>query len=177
MLLMKPRARRIPALLSLAFLLLASGCASLGSLGSLAVLAPTFSMATGQASRLSLLGPSVSRPLGGASIRLYVQVDNPNPLGITLSALAGTLSLEGSEAAQADFPLGVPLAANGSAVVPLDISIDFSSLPRLAEVVGNAVLRGSVAYSLDGTARVDAGVLGAPSFGPMKLISGALSTR
>ncbi|MDR0787179.1 MAG: LEA type 2 family protein [Gemmatimonadota bacterium] len=154
-------------------LLLAGGCASLG----LGVLAPRFSMAGDQPSQLRLLGPSLDRPLGGASVRIYARIENPNPMGITLSALTGRLSLEGVEAADANFPLGMPLAANGSAVVPLDISVSFSSLPRVAELVGQAVLRGSVSYSLDGVATVDAGLLGPTSFGPMKLVSGALSTR
>lgn len=153
--------------------LLASGCATLG----LGIQAPRFSMAAQEPSEFRLLGPSLDRPLGGAAVRLYARVENPNPVGITLSGLTGTLSLEGFEAADADFPLGLPLQANESAIVPLDINVSFSSLPRVAEVVSQAVTRGSVSYSLDGIATVDAGMLGPARFGPMRIVSGALSTR
>jgi hypothetical protein len=153
--------------------LAASGCATLG----LGIQAPRFSISAQEPSEFRLLGPSLNRPLGGAAVRLYARVENPNPVGITLSGLTGTLSLEGFEAADADFPLGVPLQANESAVVPLDINVSFSSLPGVAEVVSQAFTRGSVSYALDGVATVDAGVLGPASFGPMRILSGALDTR
>jgi hypothetical protein len=148
-----------------------AGCASLGGLG---IQPPRFDVAAGQASELRLLGPSLQRPLGGASLRLYALVENPNPIGITLSSLAGTLRLEGYEAADADFPLGVPLQPGGSTVVPLDIAISFANLPGLADVVGRAVTAGAIDYSLSGTATVDAGVLGQPTFGPMTLLQGSV---
>jgi len=153
--------------------LLLSACATLGGLG---IQAPTFRVAAEQPSELRLLGPSLQRPLGGASLRLYARVDNPNPVGITLSSLTGNLSLEGHDAAQADFPLGVPLQPGGSAVVPLDIAISFADLPGLADVLSRAVNTGQVAYSLRGTASVDAGLLGQPTFGPMTLLQGAVRT-
>ncbi|MEX2584111.1 MAG: LEA type 2 family protein [Gemmatimonadota bacterium] len=151
-----------------------SGCATLGGLG---IQAPIFHVASDQQSELRLLGPSIQRPLGGASLRLYARVENPNPVGITLSSLAGTLRLEGFDAADADFPLGLPLQAGGSAVVPLDIAISFANLPGLADVLGSAVTGGEIDYSLRGTARVDAGVLGQPSFGPMTLLEGSVRAQ
>lgn len=165
------RLHRIIALLVL--LSTAGGCAVIGA----GLQAPRFSIASDRPSELRLLGPSLQRPLGGASIRLFARVDNPNPVGITLRQLTGTLQLEGYDAADADFPLGVPLTANGSAVVPLDIAVSFSNLPGLAEVVGNAVISGSVAYTLAGTAQVDAGAFGTPTFGPMTLLRGELDAR
>lgn len=74
-----------------------------------------------------------------------------------------------------NFPLGVPLAAGGQTVVPLDIAISFSDVPALGGVILNAVTGRSVAYRLNGTVGVDAGPLGRPTFGPMALLSG--STR
>jgi hypothetical protein len=149
------------------------GCAAIGA----GLLPPRFSIASEQPSELRLLGPSLQRPLGGASIRIHARVENPNPVGVTLRQLTGTLQLEGYDAADADFPLGVPLAANGTAVVPLDISVSFSNLPGLAEVVGNAVISGSVSYTLAGTAQVDAGAFGMPTFGPMTILRGELDAR
>lgn len=155
---------------------LLSGCAALGGLGQV-IQAPRFAVASGQDARLRLLGPSSDRPLGGVAIRLWARVENPNPLGLTLSRLQGALALEGSRAADVDFPLGLPLRAAQDTVIPLDIAVSFSNLPGLAEVVSRAVTRGSVAYHLNGTVRVDAGVLGQPAFGPMTLLEGSVRTR
>jgi hypothetical protein len=152
-------------------LLLISGCATFAGLG---IQAPRFQVADDQPSQLRLLGPSAQRPLGGASVRLFARVENPNPLGITLAALAGTLNLEGFEAAEASFPLGLPLAAGESVVVPLDIAISFANLPGLADVLGRAVTGGPIGYSFRGTVSVDAGALGQPTFGPMTLLQGSV---
>ncbi|HUE97434.1 MAG TPA: LEA type 2 family protein [Longimicrobiaceae bacterium] len=164
---------RIPVLAVLAAGIL-GGCASLSGLG---ILAPRFEIADEQGSEIRLLGPSLERPIGGAAVRLYTRVENPNPVGITLTRLAGTLRLEGFEAADADFPLGLPLAAGASAVVPLEIAVSFANLPGLADVLRRAAAGGEVAYSLRGTTSVDAGVLGQPTFGPMTFLSGAVELR
>jgi hypothetical protein len=104
-------------------------------------------------------------------------VENPNPIGITLSSLVGTLRLEGFDAAEASFPLGLPLQPSQSAIVPLDIAVSFADFPGLADVIGRAVGTGQISYDLHGTASVDAGSLGQPSFGPMTILQGSLQTR
>ena len=144
------------------------GCATLGQV----IQPPTFRVAEDRPEELRLLGPSVSRPLGGAAIRLYARVTNPNPLGMTLSSLRGGLLLEGQQAASVDFPLGVPLQPGQEALVPLEISISFADLPGLASTLRSAVTGAPIRYQLDGTVGVDAGVLGQPSFGPMTLLRG-----
>lgn len=149
------------------------GCASLGGLG---LQPPSFSVASTQDAEIRLMGPSLDRPLGGATLRLYARVANPNPIGLVLSRLRGNLALEGTRAAEVDFPLGVPLDAGEEAIVPLDVSVSFSELPGLADVVRTALSRGSVGYSLSGTVGVDAGVLGQPTFGPMLLLEGDART-
>jgi hypothetical protein len=154
--------------------ILLSGCATLGGLN---VQAPRFEVATEQVSELRLLPPSPQRPLGGAAVRLHARVENPNPIGITLTSLVGVLQLEGYEAAQTEFPLGLPLGAGQSSVVPLEVSISFANLPGLADVVGRAMTVGQVNYNLRGTARVDAGLFGQPSFGPMSLLQGTVQAR
>lgn len=160
--------------LLLPLLALLPGCASLGNLGNL-LSAPTFQVDQGQQAQLRLLPPGPGRPAGGAAIRLYARVTNPNPLAVTLSTLAGQLELEGRQAAEVNFPLGVPLAAGGQTVVPLDIAVSFSDVPALGGVIMNALTGRSIAYRLNGTVGVDAGPLGRPTFGPMALLSG--STR
>jgi hypothetical protein len=153
----------------------AGACAGLG-LGDL-IRPPQFSVANGRQAELRLIGPSSGRPLGGASVRLWARVENPNSLGLTLSAVQGSLSLEGTRAADVDFPLGLPLSAGQDTVIPLDINISFSDLPGLADVAARLVTRSSVNYQLNGTLAVNAGPLGNPRFGPTTLLNGSLAIR
>lgn len=155
---------------------LVAGCASLGSLAS-AIQPPTFSVAPGRDAEIRLLTPSLQNPLGGASVRLWADISNPNPFGVVLSSLAGSLALEGTRAADVDFPWGLPLVAGQDTIVPLDISVSFSDLPGLGNVLSRAVTEGAVDYSLDGTMTLDAGLLGQPSFGPTNLLQGSIRTR
>jgi hypothetical protein len=147
-------------------------CASLEGLRAL-VQPPVFRQ-TDQPAEVRLAGPSRDRPFGGATVRLWTEVTNPNPFGFTLGTLDGTLFLEGSRAAAAAFPLGLPLGAQQRSVVPIELSISFSDLTGLADVVRRAARRESVGYRLDGTIGVDAGKLGQPVFGPMTLVRGDL---
>jgi hypothetical protein len=165
--------RSAPLLIALAVV---AGCASLGSLAG-AIQPPRFSVASGREAEIRLLGPSLQNPLGAASVRLWADISNPNPFGVTLATLAGTLALEGRHAADVDFPWGLPLVAGQDTVVPLDISISFADLPGLGDVVTRAATGGAVGYRLDGTMTLDAGLLGQPSFGPMNLLQGSLRTR
>ena len=99
-------------------------------------------------------------------------MSNPNAFGFTLASLAGTLFLDNARAATSDFPLGLPLAAGGETVIPIDLSIDFSQIPQLVGVVRNALAHQPIDYRFDGTIGVDAGRLGTPLFGPMTIVSG-----
>jgi hypothetical protein len=153
--------------------LLVGGCASLGQLTQF-VQPPRFEEADGHSAEVRLLGPGADEPLGRAAIRLWTRVTNPNPFGFTLSTVNATLRLEGQRAAAGDFPLGLPLGAGTSTVVPLDLSISFSDVPGLATVVRRAIDGRPVAYQLEGTVGVDVGRLGQPTFGPMELASGEL---
>lgn len=164
---------RLRSLASLALVAtVCQACASLGGLRGL-VQPPSFKQGD-QPAEVRLVGPSLNRPLGGAAIRLWTEVSNPNPFGFTLGTLDGTLFLEGSRAAVAEFPLGLPLGAGQRTTVPIDLSISFSDIPGLADVVHRAARRDPVEYRLDGTIGVDAGRLGQPVFGPMTLMRGDL---
>jgi hypothetical protein len=149
------------------------GCASLGELARV-VQPPRFEQAADRAAEIRLLSPSLDRPLGGAAVRIWAQVSNPNPFGFTLSTVNGTLLLEGTRAAAGDFPLGLPLTAGQQSVVPLDLEVSFADLPALADVIRRAATGRPLAYQLDGTLGVDAGRLGQPTFGPMMLMQGEL---
>lgn len=147
-----------------------AACATLGSL----IQPPTFDRVAGRESELRLLGPSTSRPLGGAGVRVWARVGNPNAFGLTLTRLAGNLLLEGQQAATVDLPLGLPLVAQGDTIVPIDLSVSFADVPGLANALRNAVTGNAITYRLVGNVTVDAGALGQPSFGPSTLLTGDL---
>lgn len=138
---------------------------------------PRFSVDQSHQAELRLVGPSSRSPLGGAGVRLWARVQNPNPFGLALAALEGSLALEGTRAANVNLPLGVPLLASQDTVIPLDLTINFSDLPGLATVASRLLTRSTVAYQLDGTVTVDAGALGRPRFGPSTLLAGNLAVR
>jgi hypothetical protein len=159
----------------LAVIVAHAGCASLEGLRQF-IRPPRFEEAQ-QPAEVRLSGPAVGLPLGGAVIRLWVKVSNPNPFGFTLGTLDGTLYLERTRAASARFPLGLPLQPGGESVIPLDVTISFSDLPGLGDAVRRATRGEALEYQLDGTIGVDAGRLGQPVFGPMTLLSGDIGTR
>ncbi len=150
-----------------------SACASLGALGQI-VQPLRIREAPDRDAELRLGGRA---SLGGATLRLFALVGNPNPFGLTLAALAGTLFLEDARAATADFPLGLPLRSNGEEIVPLDLTIDFRDLLGLGEVAARALRGDDLAYRLDGRVTLDAGSFGTPSFGPSTLLRGQVRPR
>jgi len=150
-----------------------SGCATLEGLRAL-VQAPKFEQEPGRDAEIRLLNPSASLPMGGAGVRIWTRVSNPNPFSLTLGTLRGTLHIEESKAADVDFPLGLPLRSGEATSIPIDLSVSFSDLPGLANAVRRAAARQPLAYHLEGTIGVDAGQLGQPTFGPMTLMRGQL---
>lgn len=145
----------------IAVLLSAASCATLRDV----VQAPQFSVAAGRQAQLRLTS-------GGATVRIWTTVRNPNAFGFTLSRLAGSLFLDDTRAANLDLPLGLPLVAQRDTVIPIDVTIRFSDIPGLADVATRLFTRNSVGYRLDGTVTVEAGLLGQPSFGPNTLVRG-----
>jgi hypothetical protein len=161
--------RRLPLLPLVPLVAAVAGCATLAQLG---IRAPVFEEAPGRQAEIRLQPPEPGRGIGGVGVRLWARVSNPNPLGVTLSTLQGTLFLDEVHAAAADLPLGLPLSAGGEATVPIDLSIEFSDLPNLAGVIRRAMNDEPIEYRLDGTVAVEAGRFGTPVFGPMTLLRG-----
>jgi late embryogenesis abundant protein len=153
-----------------------AGCAELNRLAAF-VQAPRFEQAPDQQAEIRVTGAGSGLPIGGAGVRLWAKVTNPNAFSLTLGTLKGTLYLEDSRAADVDFPLGLPLAARGDTTVPIDLTVSFANLPGLAETIRRAINRQPLAYRLDGTIGVDAGRLGQPIFGPMTLLRGDVRPR
>ena len=156
--------------------LLCVGCASLEGLRAL-IQPPQFDQVEGRSSEIRLNGPGAGSTSGGATVRLWTKVTNPNGFGLTLGTLRGTLNLEGSRAATVDFPMGLPLQARGEAEVPIDIIVDFQDLPGLGQAITRAIGRQPIAYELEGTIGVSAGAFGEPVFGPMTILRGDLRQR
>lgn len=148
------------------------GCASL-NLGEV-VQAPGITAVDGRGSELRMLLPSTDRPVGGAAIRLWSRIENPNAFSLSVTTLAGDLFLGDGGAVAVEFPLGVPLVANGDTIVPLDVTVGFDDLPVLGRTVVAAALEGALDYRLEATIGVDAGLLGQPTFGPLTALSGTL---
>lgn len=163
------------AVVLLALFVTGHGCASLGALA--LVRPPRFRSDPDRPAELRLVGPSLSRPLGGASVRLFARVENPNPFSLTLTTVAGRLFLEGTEAADVDLPLGLPLLSGQEESVPIDLSLSFENVPRLGEVLARAALGSEVGYRLEGNVGVDAGPLGPQTFGPLTLLAGDVRVR
>jgi hypothetical protein len=164
------RRARCATTVALAGVLLLNGCAALG-LGTL-IQPPIFSAAEGRESELRLVPPSGDRPLGGATLRIWARVENPNSFGLTLAALAGNLFLENDRAATVDFPLGLPLSGGADTVIPIDLVINFADVPGLVDAATRILTQNRVAYRLDGTLTVDASPLGQPTFGPRTWLQG-----
>ena len=156
-----------------AFALVATACTALGQLG-LVVQPPRFAEAPDRPAEIRLLGPTASRPLGGAGVRVWATVTNPNRFGFTLSTLRGRLYLQESSAAEIDLPLGLPLTAGAEETFPIDFSISFAELPGLGDAIRRAAGRQPIDYSFEGTVGVDAGRYGHPEFGPMTLLRGTI---
>src|SRR5688572_3471677 len=153
------------------FCLVTTSCASLEGLRQF-IQPPRFEQAQGRQSEIRLTGPSFESPTGGATVRLWTRVSNPNGFGLTLGTLRGTLHLEGSRAATVDFPFGLPLPARGEEEVPIDIVVSFRDVPGLGTAITRAISRQPIAYELEGTIGVSAGAFGEPVFGPMTLLRG-----
>ena len=149
------------------------GCATLGPLAQI-VQPPRFRQADSQPAEIRLIAPSLRNPTGGAGVRIWLEVTNPNAFGFTLSTVNSTLALQGTRAATGDFPLGLPLGAGQQSVVPLALAFSFSDVPGLASVARQLAMGGAIDYQLDGTVGVAAGRLGTPTFGPMLLTTGDL---
>jgi len=172
-------ARNSRARIALAFLstaILTNACAGLGNLQQI-IRPPRFEQAAGKPAELRVVGPSARSPLGGAGVRIWLQVTNPNPFGFTLSTIDADLMLEGNHAATGNFPLGLPLTAGQETVVPLDLSISFADVPALSRTIGRLATGGTAAYQLDGTVGIEAERFGTPTFGPMTLTTGELQVR
>ncbi len=154
--------------------LTASSCATLGNLANI-VQSPRISSVDDRPAELRL-----GRGTGsayGATLRVWARVENPNPFGLTLSTVEGSLFLQDQEAAEVELPLGLELGARDDTVVPIDVTIDLQRVPGLARTLASAVTGAPIQYRIDGLVGIDAGDFGKPTFGPMTVVEGEVRVR
>jgi hypothetical protein len=159
---------RSTTVLAAALLTLSAGCTAINTL----VQPPVFTAAEGRDTELRIVGPAANRPLGGAALRIWTRVQNPNSFGLTLASLAGNVFLQNHNAGEVSFPLGLPLLAGADTIIPLDVTISFADVPGLVDVAQQIMTQNRVAYRLDGTVTLDAAPFGQPTFGPSTWIQG-----
>jgi hypothetical protein len=170
------RATRVRALAAGAILALpAFGCATLNALG-IGIQPLRFSNDRDRPAELRL-GSGLGGLPTSAVLTLWARVENPNPVGLTLSTIDGTVFLDDTRAASVDLPLGLPLEAQMEELVPIEVSIRLSDIPRLGGTLLRALEGEGVPYRLEGRFSVQAGQLGSPTFGPMTLLSGEVRPR
>jgi hypothetical protein len=167
------RTAAVPGVAALA-VAAAVGCAALEQLG---IQALRFESADDRGTELRLFEPSAGRPLGGAALRLWAHVENPNGFGLRLTEVEGDLSIADAGVVDVEFPLGLPLVAFQDTIVPLDVSIGFDDLPAIGRIARAVVVGDRMDYRLDGTFAVEAGRYGAPRFGPLTLLEGEIRVR
>jgi hypothetical protein len=153
----------------------ATGCATF--LSFLPVEAPRFDVDAERGSVLTLDPVSLLSGRPVATLRIWTRVTNPNDFGLTLSRLQGDLFLEGREMAALNLPLGLPMAAVGDTVIPLDIQFGLPALGSLGALGESLLRRSAVGYRVDGVVGVDAGRLGEPTFGPRTWLEGDVEVR
>jgi hypothetical protein len=170
-----PRIPTLPLVLPLVLLLalVTANCGGIAALQRI-VQPPRFEQAPERPAEISFTAPSLSNPAGGAGVTVWLQVTNPNPFGFTLTTLDTELMLEGSRAATGSFPLGLPLGALQQTVIPLDLAISFADLPGIGAALRRATTGNALVYELHGTIGIDAGPIGQPTFGPLRLMTGEL---
>ncbi|MCU7828725.1 MAG: LEA type 2 family protein [Candidatus Thiodiazotropha sp. (ex Myrtea sp. 'scaly one' KF741663)] len=93
----------------------------------------------------------------GMDLAFDVQVDNPNPVGISLAGLDYDLSLLGSRFLKGDQPMGMRLAANGNSSVEVPMRLGFQQLLSTYQQLKGA---DSAGYQLDLGMGFDVPVLG-----------------
>ncbi len=134
---------------------------------------PAFEQAPDRSPEVRMLPPGPQYPAGGATIRFWAHVTNPNSVGLTLRDLQAKLLLDGTRAASGDLPLGVTIEPGADTVVPLDLSVDFAVVPAIGDVMRRAATGQAVNYQLVGTVGIDAGGR-QPTYGPMTLLAGRI---
>lgn len=133
----------------LLFLLFLSGCAELGDL---------FQKPTARIESVEL----VEADFTSVTLQVNVEIDNPNSVGITLSAYDYRLSASGKIVVEGSREEPVSLRAQDSSIIPIPVRVGFSELAALGTaVISDNVIPVNLGLGLEitfpymGTARLD----------------------
>ena len=118
--------------------------------------APTFRLVPEGSGIVRLDVAAVGTPR--ATVRLVVDVTNPNPFPVRLASLEGELYLAGRGAGSIRFPSGVELAARGQSRLDAEVELTPSSILALEGVFVDAIAGRPSPYRLE--AQVGIEVLG-----------------
>lgn len=110
-----------------------------------------------------------------ATVRLALEVTNPNPFALRLTSLDGTLVLADQDAGSVRLPAGVDLPARGGQRLDVDVTLTPSAVAALSGAIADAIAGRPTPYRVDAAIGID--VLGTPQrFGRVTLLSGALQS-
>lgn len=110
-----------------------------------------------------------------ATVRLSLEVTNPNPFALRLTSLDGTLILAGQEAGDVRLPAGLDLPARGGQRLDVDVALTPTAVVALSGALADALAGRATPYRVDAAVGID--VLGTPQrFGRVTLLSGALQS-
>jgi LEA14-like dessication related protein len=142
-------ARKALPILILVFPLLLVGCATLEEVGQ---------ALEGQKPTAEVKGVKLTQlDFNGVDLAFDVKVDNPNPVGISLSGLDYDLKLLGSQFLSGEQPMGMRLAAKDSSQVAVPVRLEFKQLLAAYQQLKSADKAG---YDLDLGLGFDVPVLG-----------------
>lgn len=141
--------RRLLLIMAIMQIALLQGCATMDRMGQ----ALEGRKPTAQVVGVKLTGLDAQ----GVNLAFDVNVDNPNPVGISLAGLDYDLKLLGSRFLQGEQPMGMKLAAKGSSQVQVPLRLGFQQLLSTYKQLKSA---DQAAYQLDLGMGFDVPVLG-----------------
>ncbi|MEJ2591828.1 MAG: LEA type 2 family protein [Candidatus Thiodiazotropha sp.] len=130
--------RRLLLCLAIVQLALMAGCATMDQMGQ----ALEGRKPTAQVTGVKLTGLDAE----GVNLAFDVNVDNPNPVGISLAGLDYDLKLLGSRFLQGEQSMGLKVAAKGSSQVQIPLRLGFQQLLKTYQQLKSA---DQAAYQLD----------------------------
>jgi len=133
------KTNRSRLLLATACLLLLSGCAALQSLFKQAFQKPRFTFKTARLSQASL---------SDATIDLVYQLDNPNPLGLSLASINYAFFVEDKQVVAGTPPKGLNIAAKGKSELVFPANVRFADL---VPVVSTFLNKDAARYKAQGS--------------------------
>jgi len=131
--------KRLPLVLAVLGVLALAGCASLNKLLSGAFQKPRLTF-----KRADLGAASLS----GATVNLVYDVENPNPVGLSLAQVSYAFFVEGKQVVAGTPPNGMKLRANGSSQLVFPASVKFADL---VPVVSTFLTKDQAAYKAQGS--------------------------